>query len=172
MSYDPNTTHGYAQQKMFWEMPISDIPALTGEEESTNVAGVGENRRFAHLVYQVNSPPITISGDVDIQVDTDNLEIINANGFGTLTGQVLDVCNKLTSGVVDPPLSLFVEASGDFTWIAEGFPGSVLVSADWRIKQVEDVTVDGFQIIRILWADGNGNFDNVASSPLSGLSYS
>jgi len=83
MAYDKNTHHGYADQCSFWEMPISDIAALTGIEESTNVAAPGENRRFAHLMYQVNATPI--SGDIN--VDTNALETINADGFATLSGQ-------------------------------------------------------------------------------------
>ncbi len=163
MAYDKNTHHGYADQNSFWELPITDIAALTGLEESTQVAAPGENRRFAHLMYQVNPAPLNLSGDVII--DTDNLETINADGFSTLSAQ-------FDAGLKDMALAVFVEVSGDFTWFAEALPGTSQGSALWRVKQLQDTTVGGLQTITTLWADGNGNFDNVATSPLSGLTYS
>lgn len=163
MAYDKNAHHGYADQNSFWEMPITDIAALTGDEESTNVAAPGENRRFAHLMYQVNPTPISLSGG--LSVDTDALEAINADGFAVLSGQN-------DTGIKDIALSLVVEAEGDFTWVAEALPGVALSAASWRVKQLEDTTVGNFSTIRTLWADGDGNFDNIATSPLSGLTYS
>ena len=163
MAYDKNTHHGYADQNSFWEMPITDIAALTGVEESTNVAAPGENRRFAHLIYQVNPSSLSLSGD--IMVNTDALEAINADGFATLSAQ-------FDTGLKDIAFSVFVEASGDFTWVAEAVPGTAQASALWRVKRLQDTTTGGTQTITTLWADGNGNFDNVATSPLSGLTYS
>ena len=162
MAYNPNAHHGFADQKSFWELPKSDVPALTGDEEPTP-AVLGEERRYAHLVYQVNSVPINLSGDVII--DTDNLETINADGFAALSGQN-------DTGIKDIALALLVEAEGDFTWVAEALPGTLAVSALWRVKQIEDTTVGNFSTITTLWADGNGNFDNIATTPLSGLTYS
>lgn len=57
--------------------------------------------------------------------------------------------------------------SGDYTYIAEANPGSLETAAVWRVKRVEDVDDD----IRILWADGNQNFDNLATD-LPSLTYS
>ena len=163
MAYDKNTHHGYADQNSFWEMPISDIAALTGLEESTLVAAPGENRRFAHLIYQVNPSTLELSGN--IMVDTDTLDAINADGFATLSGQ-------LDTGIKDIALAVVVEAAGDFTWVADALPGTLQVSALWRVKSLQDTTIGGTQTITTLWADGNGNFDNVATLPLSGLTYS
>jgi hypothetical protein len=92
MSYDPNTHHGYADQKAYWEIPITDIPALTGAEEPTRVAKTGENRRFAHLVYQVNSVPL--SGDVNVDLST--LETINSEGFAILSAQLDNLSGQIT----------------------------------------------------------------------------
>ena len=163
MSYDKNTHHGYADQNSFWEMPITDIAALTGAEELTNVAAPGENRRFAHLIYQVNPSTLSLSGD--LMVNTDALEVINADGFATLSAQ-------FDAGLKDIALAVFVEAAGDFTWVAEALPGTTQGSASWRVKSLQDTTTGGTQTITTLWADGNGNFDNIATSPLSGLTYS
>lgn len=162
MAYDPNAHHGFADQKSFMEVPKSDVPALTGDEEPTP-AVLGEVRRYAHLVYQVNPTPISLSGG--ISVNTDVLETINADGFAVLSGQN-------DTGIKDIALALVVEAEGDFTWVAEALPGTTLGAASWRVKQLEDTTVGNFSTITTLWADGNGNFDNIATSPLSGLTYS
>ena len=78
MAYNPCAYHGFADQNSFWELPKSDVPALTALEEPTNASTADKNgRRFAHLVYQVNPTPIDLSGD--ITVDTGNLEVINAD---------------------------------------------------------------------------------------------
>jgi hypothetical protein len=170
MAYNPCAYHGFADQNSFWELPKSDVPALTALEESTNASTADKNgRRFAHLVYQVNPTPVNMSGDVII--DTDHLEMINADGFSTLSGQLDDLCTKANSGLIEPALSISVECSGNYTWMAEALPGTPIASSAWRVKQIEDVTVGGYQTIRILWADGDGNFDNSATPPLSGLTY-
>ena len=105
MAYDKNTHHGYADQNSFWEMPISDIAALTGEEESTQVAGVGENRRFAHLMYQVNPSTLSLSGDV--VVDTSTLDAINADGFATLSAINSDGFETLSGQLAAPTPTTF-----------------------------------------------------------------
>jgi hypothetical protein len=114
--YDPNTTHGYADQKAFWEIPISDLPALTGAEEPTRVAKPGEFRRFAHLVYQVNSSPI--SGNVT--VDLSSLETINSDGFDTLStqldhisGQLDELCDCLSGSLSGQSLSSLETINSD-----------------------------------------------------------
>lgn len=62
--------------------------------------------------------------------------------------------------------SYAVEAQQDSTYEYYAFapPGTSLASASWQAKRVES---DG----TTRWADGNANFDNVASN-LAGLSYS
>lgn len=170
MPYQPCAHHGFADQNSFWELPISDIPALTGQEEPTNPVDSKEIRRYAHLVYQVNPVDVNLSGDV--MIDTSSLEAINSDGFATLSSQMDDLCTKANSGIIDPALSLSIEASGDFTWVAEALPGTALGDSAWRVKQIEDVTINDYQTVRLLWADGDGNFDNVATPPLSSLAYS
>ncbi len=163
MAYDPNTTHGLAHQSSFMEVALSGISEITNDEEPTSVALPGEGRRFAHLMYQVNAAPLNLSGDVII--DTDNLELINENGFATLSAQ-------FDTGLKDQALTILIEADGDFTWVAEALPGTTTGAASWRVKRLEDTTVGSLQTIRTLWADGNGNFDNTATPPLSSLTYS
>jgi len=52
------------------------------------------------------------------------------------------------------------------TYFAEADPGSQLSAAVWRARCITDNT----STINVRWADGNGNFDNVATN-LSGLNY-
>lgn len=68
---------------------------------------------------------------------------------------------------VSPVVTYYaVEAQQDATYdyYAFALPGTALASAAWQAKRVES---DG----TTKWADGNANFDNVATN-LSGLSYS
>jgi len=67
----------------------------------------------------------------------------------------------------DSSLAVIIEVDGDDTYIAEAIPGSLLASSVWRCKKVE---VSG-NTTKIIWADGNANFDNPADD-LTNLSYS
>ena len=59
------------------------------------------------------------------------------------------------------------DAGGGITYIGTAAPGSSENSASWRIKQVLTTGVG----LRILWADGDSNYDNVWADRVS-LSYS
>jgi hypothetical protein len=68
---------------------------------------------------------------------------------------------------VDPALTMIVDSSTTvgYTYICEAAPGTASSAALWRICKVTDATGN------TVWADGNGNFDNVADNRAS-LSYS
>ena len=59
-----------------------------------------------------------------------------------------------------------VTTSGSITYIAVAPAGSSQASAVWQVKKIDETTG-----VVITWADGNTNFDNVASD-LTTLSYS
>lgn len=61
-----------------------------------------------------------------------------------------------------------ITVSGDYTYIAIAVPGTADVSATWQVQRI-DVSVAGDT--RFMWADGDTNFDNVATD-LTALSYS
>jgi hypothetical protein len=67
---------------------------------------------------------------------------------------------------VDPPKASIIIDNDPYTYVAEAVPGSSPISAVWRVKRIE--TSGGNTAIT--WADGDGNFDNVATD-LSGLVY-
>jgi hypothetical protein len=57
---------------------------------------------------------------------------------------------------------------GSVTYIAQAAPGTAESTAKWQAYMV-DSSVEGTTLIT--WADGDANFDNVATN-LSGLTYS
>jgi hypothetical protein len=61
--------------------------------------------------------------------------------------------------------SRIVEVIGTDTYIAHAPVGSLSTDAVWRVQKID---TNGSR----MWADGNINFDNVASSPLSALTFS
>lgn len=65
-------------------------------------------------------------------------------------------------------LNTKVVTSGGVTYIAQSAPGTAQATALWRVKKIDD-SVAG--TTTITWADGNANFDNVATD-LASLSYS
>ena len=70
-------------------------------------------------------------------------------------------------GVVDVAYAQKITVNGTTTYIAVAPVGSLQSSAVWQVKQI---TVSGNDTI-FTWADGNANFDNVATD-LTALSYS
>jgi hypothetical protein len=67
----------------------------------------------------------------------------------------------------DPALTMIVDSStsAGYTYICEASPGTATSAASWRIQKITDATGS------IAWADGNGNFDNIADNRAS-LTYS
>lgn len=65
---------------------------------------------------------------------------------------------------MDGALATKITASGGYTYIGEAMPGASQASAVWRCQQIDS---NG----SVLWADGNSDFDNVATD-LTALSYS
>lgn len=65
-----------------------------------------------------------------------------------------------------PPLAQYVKVSGSYTYVGEAEVGTTLATAAWRCKRIYDATTT----IQVTWADGNANFDNVATN-LETLSY-
>ncbi len=80
-----------------------------------------------------------------------------------------DSSTNATSGAGSTSQQIIID--GSFTYICECIAGNgtVLSDARWRIKRVDETNPNAVQI---MWADGNTNFDNVATvSGLSSLTY-
>ena len=69
-------------------------------------------------------------------------------------------------GGSQPESLAYDDAGGGVAYVGTAVPGSSENSASWRIKQVLTTGAD----LRILWADGNSNYDNVWADRAS-LSY-
>lgn len=83
------------------------------------------------------------------------VEVMEADGSGS---------RQKTSGVSATKITV----SGDYTYIGKAAPGSAQSAAVWQCKKI-DASVAGTTVIT--WADGNGNFDNIATD-LTSLTYS
>jgi hypothetical protein len=59
-----------------------------------------------------------------------------------------------------------VTVSGTITYVALALPGTAQSTAKWQVKKVDETTGT-----IITWADGNADFDNVATD-LTALTYS
>jgi hypothetical protein len=63
-------------------------------------------------------------------------------------------------------LAVKVTVSGSVTYVAKAAIGSAQSAAVWQCQKIDETTGTV-----ITWADGNANFDNVATD-LTALSYS
>ena len=61
-----------------------------------------------------------------------------------------------------------VVESGNYTYVCIASPGTAQATAKWQCKKIDE-SVAGTMIIT--WADGNTEFDNVATDPTA-LTYS
>ena len=68
--------------------------------------------------------------------------------------------------VTDGALATKITVSGAVTYIGEAVTGTAQATAAWRCQKIDTTTGTV-----ITWADGNGNFDNVATD-LTTLTYS
>lgn len=85
----------------------------------------------------------------------------------TLTKQ--PVAQSSTGGashVIDGALAMKTTVVGAVTYIAEAVPGTAQSAAAWRVSKIDTTTGTV-----VTWADGNANFDNVATD-LTALTYS
>ena len=65
-----------------------------------------------------------------------------------------------------PPQATKITTSGLITYVATAAPGTAQSSAAWQVKKIDETSG-----MVITWADGDANFDNVATD-LAALSYS
>lgn len=70
--------------------------------------------------------------------------------------------------IVDTPMAKKITAVGSITYIASATPGTAQAAAAWQVQKVDE-SIAGTTVIT--WADGNANFDNVATD-LTALIYS
>lgn len=68
--------------------------------------------------------------------------------------------------IVDGALALKTTVVGAVTYIGEAAPGTAQATAAWRCQKIDTTTGTV-----ITWADGDSNFDNVATD-LTALTYS
>ena len=75
----------------------------------------------------------------------------------------------LLNGIGREPteMAVVIVKSGDYTFIAKALPGTAAATAAWQALCI-DKSVAG--TTRITWADGDADFDNVATN-IAGLSY-
>lgn len=67
---------------------------------------------------------------------------------------------------IDGALALKTTIAGSVTYLAEAAPGTTQAASAWRVQKIDTTTGTV-----ITWADGNSNFDNVATD-LTALTYS
>lgn len=96
-----------------------------------------------------------------------NVAVVEMLGYDSSTSSLRRV-------IVDPNgafatatsnLAVKMTISGTSTYIAKAAPASTQASAVWQVKKI-----DSSSGIIITWADGNANFDNVATD-LTSLTY-
>ena len=80
--------------------------------------------------------------------------------------KIPDLVEILRGEIAEKPFAEKITIVGDVLFVAEAEIGSSQLSAVWRVKKIDTTTG-----ILVTWADGNANFDNIATD-LTTLTYS
>lgn len=146
--------HGNAVYNSFAQLP--DSFTIT---EGTDAVPL-RDQKFAMMVYQVNDTPISLSGvslNASVGLDGTGAVHVNSNQLMVSDASVQAATNEL---VITNTFSRIIKNDASYTYTMLAAPGSLSGNAVWRISRTDSV---GSR----MWADGNANFDNVASNYLA-----
>lgn len=73
---------------------------------------------------------------------------------------------KISNRPISSEYSIKITEVGSVTYVAKAKSGSIYSNSVWQCKKIDETTG-----IVVTWADGNDNFDNVATD-LTALDYS
>ncbi len=167
-------------------------PAVQYREDAAHASGSTGNAMLA-VRKDVGGTLVDADGDwAPLQTDSSgNLRVLATIGSGgstqyadgaargTATGNLMmvddgtniqsasgDTGGRLNVNEYTKQLATKVTVSGLVTYVAKAAPGSAQASAAWSAKKIDTTTG-----VVITWADGNNNYDNVATN-LTALTYS
>ena len=86
--------------------------------------------------------------------------------FGVLAVEGLGYDGVTLQRMVANSMAMKITEVGDVTYVAMAAPGTAQATAKWQAMKIDESSG-----IVITWADGDANFDNIASD-LTALSYS
>ena len=86
--------------------------------------------------------------------------------FGVLVTEPLGYDGVNMQRMIANSMAMKITEVGDVTYIALAAPGTAQATAKWQVMKMDETTG-----IVITWADGDANFDNIATD-LTALSYS
>jgi len=141
---------------------LDDTGTIKKQGDQLKTYDEGAISGLANVVAAINSS--SLSGDVvglggsgDVKLSGDALKVFDE--------AVVNAVNNITvPAPVAANYSQIVRVSGDFTYIMKStIGGGTSGDAIWQMKRIESSGDD----TNIYWADGNDNFDNVASGYLS-----
>ncbi len=156
MAYYPQK-HGRAEYGGY--MQVDNDLSITEGDDSVPL----EQQRYARLVYQVNPTTIALSGatiGASVGIDGTGAVHVTSNQLMVSDATVATAVDEL---IVSNTYSKLVISNATYRYDMYAAPGSLSGNAVWRISRTD---AGGSR----LWADGNANFDNVASN-YSGLTY-
>jgi hypothetical protein len=110
-----------------------------------------------------NSQPQIDIAEHEYSIDPPTKRVL-VYGYDGSAKQILKVDSEGELISSSGAMAVSIQTSGTDTFIGEALPGTALATAAWKAYQVDE---DG----NITWADGDANFDNVATD-LTSLSYS
>ena len=167
MSYD-SKQNGAANYNSWMHLNDTDFVEVTGQEGTDSQDF--RDRKYAQLTYQVNATPVSISGVLSATIASVGL---SDAGTVKLSGDALKVSDQAAVDAInnisisETNYSQIIRVNSSSTYIMKATPGSTSGAALWQVQRITEAGTS----VDIEWADGNANFDNVASGYLS-LTYS
>ena len=150
MAYNTDK-HGLADYKSWMQLPNG-----TSITEGTDAVPLSA-QQFAALTYQVNPTSVALSGvtiGASVGIDGTGAVHVTSNQLLVKDTAAEAALNEL---VVSNTYSVITVSNETYTYSMFAPPGTASGSAAWRVSRTDASKSR-------MWADGNANFDNVASN--------
>lgn len=142
--------------------PVDNKPVLTAIKSLTNTISKQTHSQDADDFMPVRR--VRKVGN-RLQFDDDPMKV-HVSGGSSFPSRLTEN-DRVNTNTVKQPEAQKITVDGSTTYIAYAPPGTLQSSAAWRVKRI----VESGSNTVITWADGNANYDNVATD-LTNLSYS
>lgn len=174
------------EQSTTVEAPVVNIPETVVNVPETDLKPLErglEKVEKAVKAVKIPETPKTDTSGIEKRIDKSNKLLkeivekpVGGGGGGGASWPAInenEITHPLTVDshgnlkIVDTPMAKKITAVGSITYIASATPGTAQATAAWQVQKVDE-SVAGTTVIT--WADGNANFDNVATD-LTALTY-
>jgi hypothetical protein len=163
MAYkNASSQNGIASYNQYFQLNTTQIAALTAQEglDADAFDLAGNKGKYGVLTWQVNSVPVNLSGDINVDGTITGYDHVNEAQVNS-DHELLVIDNSM---LIESQYSRIIQEFGTDTYIAHAPISTTISTSGWRVQKIDAIGSKQ-------WADG-GAFSQPANVALSGLSFS